>query len=140
MAKLWSGLQPIHELNQGFQKHDLTTNNVADVMAGTLVGAWQEIHQAPDPSDAAVTATRDQFRKALLSGHSFAKYTDKQKQEAVEELEYVDILYAFATKIGSTASDPAAQAALREHFADNFQRYLKLDLRKLQLTPSGFVL
>ncbi|WHU01016.1 DUF6683 family protein [Sphingomonas sp. NIBR02145] len=127
------GLWERHVATDGLRRGD-----VADAMTAYWVQNWQIANKVPFTSRAQVQAVRSQIAGALGTSPGFVRMDDAARQELAETymLNFIAQGSAFSDAMGR--KDAAHAARLSDAAAARFQTDVKLDLRRLRLTPTGF--
>jgi hypothetical protein len=122
-----------HVAVDGLQRGD-----VADAMTAYWVQNWQIANQVPFASRRQVQAVRAQISDALATSSAFASLGDAARQEMAETFMLNFVAQGAAFSDAMTRRDAGAAARLSEAAAARFRKDMNLDLRRLQLTESGF--
>lgn len=127
------GLWERHVAVDGLRRGD-----VADAMAAYWVQNWQIANKVSYTSRAQVQAVRGQVARALGASPAFARMGDAARQELAETymLNFVAQGSAFSDAVAR--KDAALAARLSDAAVARFRSDMKLDLRRLRLTPAGF--
>lgn len=127
------GLWERHVATDGLRRGD-----VADAMAAYWVQNWQIANKVPFTSRAQVQAVRGQIASALGASPGFGRMNDAARQELAETYMLNFIAQGSAFSDATTRRDAALAARLSDAAVARFQADVRLDLRRLRLTPAGF--
>jgi hypothetical protein len=116
----------------------LRRGDVADAMAAYWVQNWQIANKVPFTSRMQVQAVRSQIAVALGASPGFARMDDAARQELAETYMLNFIAQGSAFSDAMARKDGALATRLSDAAAARFQTDVKLDLRRLRLTPAGF--
>ncbi|MCW4461240.1 hypothetical protein OK349_05935 [Sphingomonas sp. BT-65] len=127
------GLWERHVATDGLRRGD-----VADAMAAYWVQNWQIANKVPFTSRAQVQAVRGQIASALGTSPGFARMNDAARQELAETYMLNFIAQGSAFSDATARRDAALATRLSDAAVARFRADVKLDLRRLRLTPAGF--
>lgn len=127
------GLWERHVATDGLRRGD-----VADAMAAYWVQNWQIANKVGFTSRAQVQAVRGQIAGALGTSPGFARMNDAARQELAETYMLNFIAQGSAFSDAMARKDAARVQRLSDAAAARFQKDVRLDLRRLRLTPAGF--
>jgi hypothetical protein len=132
-----SKFDPVPPFNSTLMKSGFSPHDLADVTTAYVADCWQLMNDAPDPPQATLLALNQQLRRALLKDHVLAKMNNGEKQQTAEIMAYEVVLNLTLTRIPNVQNDPSRRAQAQESLAIQFKQVIGLDLRHLDLTPSG---
>ena|GEM_PF-5613957 len=118
----------------------MTTHDMADVMTGFLVTAW-EVTSGKDTALQALgyNALRNALRAEMAADPAWQALNSAQKQDAAETMTVLAML-ALATRESLVLhKDSARQEQLRNGVRDAVQAYYGVDLSSVQFTQAGFI-
>lgn len=127
------GLWERHVATDGLRRGD-----VADAMTAYWIQNWQIANKVPFTSRAQVQAVRGQIAGALGTSPGFARMDDAARQELAETYMLNFVAQGSAFSDATARGDTALVTRLSDAAATRFQTDVKLDLRRLRLTPAGF--
>ena len=84
-------------------------------------------------------AVRDQCRALLAANPQFTRLTDAQRQEMAEIWMLNFLLHAAAYGQAMSGKDAAMLGKLGDAATARFRNEMGVDLRRLRVTPTGFV-
>lgn len=117
----------------------LRRGDVADAMAAYWVQNWQIANNVPFTDRAQVQAVRAQVHRALGSNPRFARLDDAGKQEMAEVFMLNQVAQASAFTDATAKGDKGLRSRLSNAAVARFRKEMNVDLRQLNLTPTGFV-
>ena len=119
-------------------KYGLKTDDVADLTAVYLTGAWYGANgRLGDPSRADVTAVRDQLRRVLQGSSRFARVTNAAKQNVGEGSLY--LAFVNEALVSTMKANPKVKDRVMAEIASGAKATFGLDLNRMKLTRSGLV-
>lgn len=119
-------------------RNGLKRGDVADALTDYWVTNWQIANGVLTIKPAQVQAVRRQVAPMMASNPRFAKLTGAGRQEMAEIFIYNGVLQGVAFGEAMKRGDKSLQKRLGNASVARFKREMKLDLRAIQLTNSGF--
>jgi Family of unknown function (DUF6683) len=117
-----------------FSQYGFSNRNVADSFAGLLIVAWETVNnQDASTHPSGIRRIRQKVSEILATKYAGKAITDASKQY---DSEYFKVLAVFC--MDAKKQDPAAFENLRKTTYQVFLVRSGIDLKKLQLTDTGF--
>jgi hypothetical protein len=117
-----------------FAHYGFYNRDVADSFAGLLIVAWETVsNQDASAHPSGVCRVRQRLREILAAKYAGKAITDASKQY---DSEYFKVLAVFS--MDAKTQDPAAFENLRKTTYEVFLKRSGIELKKLQLTDTGF--
>lgn len=117
----------------------MRVNDVADVMAEYWVTNWLIANRRMEAPPRKVQAVRAQVYRAFGSNAAYARLNNAQRQELAEVLVYNVLLQGEVAGDAMRRHDTALVARAGEAAVGRFRNEMGVDLRKLALTDTGFI-
>lgn len=128
------------ELLAGYQtiesRFGVPRNDLAGAVAAFLAGSFMAYRDTDFP-DANFRPLVDQMRGVIASTGEFATATPTQKREMYEQMAILGMFMATTQMALKRQPDPTLQFKLREAARGYFEKFLKIDADKLQITSAG---
>lgn len=118
----------------------MTPHDMADVMTGFLVTAW-EVTSGEDTAPHALgySSLRNALRAEMAVDSDWKALSSAQKQDAAETMTVLAMLALAARESLALHKDPARQEQLRNGVRDAVQAFYGVDLSSVQFTQAGFI-
>lgn len=122
-----------------YAKVGFDVEDAADLTAAYWITAWEASHNiVGTPTDPQLASgVRDQLRRAMISNPSFARMDHKQLQDIGDTM-LLQTLLADLRMQSAAKAGPQVQRQMSDMVHAEASAFLKVDLRAVRMTPSGF--
>lgn len=117
----------------------LRAGDAADALGAYWLLNWMIANGRTSNTGAEARAVRDQCRTLLAANPQFTRLTDAQRQEMAEIWMLNFLLHAAAYGQAMSGKDAAMLGKLGDAATARFRNEMGVDLRRLRVTPTGFV-
>lgn len=138
IAEAMARRDPVSNWAQIVSGDGLRPGDIADAMAGYWILNWVMANGA-DSNRAQAQAVRNQIRPMIASNPGYARLNDAQRQELSEVLMLNFLIQHAAYMDAMKRGDRDTARRLGDAAVARFRNEMGVDLRRLELTGTGFV-
>jgi hypothetical protein len=129
----------VGQWSKAVSEDGLRAGDAADALGAYWLLNWMIANGRTSNTGAEARAVRDQSRRLLAANPQFAALGDAQRQEMAEIWMLNFLLHSAAYSAALTGKDANMAGKLGEAASARFRNEMGVDLRRLRITPSGFV-